>query len=118
QEVAHGLLWRTVDNGRTAVVVAGYGDRATAFLGYRVRLEEPTSFLAQVIHSRQPCFCNRVSESPYATNPIVVAFGGQALLGVPLVSRRGHVLGALVCGDTRNAERFAARDLHQGRSED
>jgi len=114
QEYAHGLLWRTVDEGRTAVVVASYGDETTSFLGYRVRLDEPITFTAQVIHSRQPRFCNRVSESPHATHPIVEAFGGQALLGLPLVSRTGHVLGALVCGDAHNPERFAARDLQQG----
>src|SRR5262249_4763274 len=114
QGYAHGVLWRTVDDGRTAVAVASYGDEPAAFVGYRVQLDEPTTFAAQVIHSQQPRFCNRVSESPHATHPIVVAFGGQALLGVPLVSRTGHGLGAMVFGDAHSAERFTARDLQQG----
>src|SRR5262249_25423124 len=95
QQYTYGLLWRVVEEGRAAVVVAAFGEGTGPFLGHRQDLRLPDFFMAQVARTGQAAFCNRIRQSPFGRHPIPRILGGQASLGIPLLDRTGAVLGML-----------------------
>ena len=109
-----GLLYRTVDNGCAAVVMATYGEGAAAVMGYRQELSASDSCVAQAMRTGQPAFCNQLQASPLSAHPVTCALMAQALLALPLVGRTGAVVGALAFGDAQHPERFTELDLSQG----
>jgi PAS domain S-box-containing protein len=114
QGYAYGALWRLTRNRREAVVVATVGDNTSAYLGFRLKLSDPFPVVAQAIRTGQPAFCNQIQEKPLAQHPLYQILRPQALLALPLIHRKGDVVGALSFGDAVNPERFTERDLLQG----
>ena len=114
QQYTYGLLWRVVEEGRAAVVVAAFGEGTRPFLKYRQDLRLPDFFMAQVACTGQAAFCNRMQQSPFGRHPITHILGVQASLGLPLLDRTGTVLGMLDCMDTQHPDRFSALDVEQG----
>ena len=114
QQYTYGLLWRVVEEGRAAVVVAAFGEGTRPFLGYRQDPRLPDFFMAQVARTGQAAFCNRMQQSPFGRHPITHILGGQASLGIPLLDRTGAVLGMLDFMDTQHPDRFSALDVEQG----
>lgn len=114
QDYAYGFFWRLVDNGQTAVMVAAFGQDTTPFIGCRQDLQASQSLIAETLRTGQPIYRNRVRERSTPLHPLTQAFGGQALLGLPLLNRTGTVMGALTFGDAKNPDRFTERDVQQG----
>jgi PAS domain S-box-containing protein len=114
QGYACGTLWRVAKDGKTATMVASFGDGTAAFIGMVQDLSETSDFLARIIRTGEPAFINRIPETPYRVHPIARVLKTQALLGLPLVARTDQVVGAIVFIDTDNGERFTERDLTQG----
>jgi PAS domain S-box-containing protein len=114
QGYACGTLWRVAKDGKTATMVASFGDGTAAFIGMVQDLSETSCVLARIIRTGEPAFINRMPETPYRVHPIARALKTQALLGLPLVARTDQVVGAIVFVDTENRERFTERDLTQG----
>jgi PAS domain S-box-containing protein len=114
QGYAYGILWHVAEGEDEAVVMASYGEGTTALQGWRRRLDDPDSLLAQVIRTSQPGFRNRIQENPSAGSPLAGDLGMKAVLVLPLIHRSGRILGALAFGDAENADRFNERDLLQG----
>ena len=114
QQYTYGLLWRIVEEGRAAVVVAAFGEGTRPFLGYRQDPRLPDFFMAQVARTGQAAFCNHMQQSPFGRHPITHILGAQASLGIPLLDRAGTVLGMLDCMDTQHPDRFSALDVEQG----
>ena len=65
QQYTYGLLWRVVEEGRAAVVVAAFGEGTRPFLGYRQDPHLPDFLMAQVARTGQAAFCNRMNLSHY-----------------------------------------------------
>ncbi|MGE3539223.1 MAG: PAS domain S-box protein [Candidatus Tectimicrobiota bacterium] len=114
QDYAYGFFWRLVDDARTAVIVASFGRETSAFIGFREPLLTTKALVAETLRTGQPLFRNRLAEGGVTEHPLTRAFGGKALLGLPLINRAGEVMGALTFGDAKNPERFSERDLQQG----
>jgi PAS domain S-box-containing protein len=116
QGYAYGVLWRVVDDGSTAVVVASFGPGAASFLGVRQALcgAEAETVLAQAIRSRQPLFCNRLRERPGSAPTLSEALRVEALLVLPLIHRTGRVIAAMAFGDGDDPEHFSEEDRVQG----
>ena len=106
QQYTYGLLWRVIEEGRTAIVVAAFGEGTAPFLGYRQDLRLPDFFMAQVVRTEQAAFCNWIQQTLFSHHPIAHALGGQALLVIPLFERTGAVLGMLSFVDTQHPDRF------------
>ncbi len=114
QGYAYGALWRLARNRKEIVVVATVGENTSAYLGFRLKLSDPLAVVAQAIRTGQPTFCNQIQEKPLATHPLNHILHPQALLALPLIHRKGDVVGALSFADAVNPERFTERDLVQG----
>lgn len=116
QGYAYGVLWRVVDDGAAAVVVASFGPRTASHLGVRQALGEADAdtVLAQAIRSGQPLFCNRLQEQPGRAPMSAQALGVKALLILPLIHRTGRVIAAMAFGDYDDPERFSEEDRMQG----
>src|SRR5262245_7167377 len=114
QQYTYGLLWRVVEEGCAAVVVAAFGEGTRPFLGYRQDLRLPDCLMAQVAHTGHAAFCNRIRRSSFGRHPITRILGGQASLGIPLLDRTGAVLGILDFMDTQHPDRFSPLDIEQG----
>src|SRR5262245_53482283 len=114
QQYTYGLLWRVVEEGRAAVVVAAFGEGTRSFLGYRQDPHLSDCLMAQVARTGHAAFCNRMQQSPFGRHPITHILGGQASLGLPLLDRTGAVFGMLDFVDTQHPDRFSAMDVEQG----
>jgi PAS domain S-box-containing protein len=114
QHYSYGVLWRLARRRKEAVVVATTGEHTSAYLGFRLKLNDPLAMVAQVIRTGQPAFCNQVQQKPLATHPLSQLLHPQALLAVPLIQPKGDVVGALSFADAVNPERFSERDLIRG----
>jgi PAS domain S-box-containing protein len=114
QGYAYGTLWRVATDGKTATIMASFGDASAAFIGMVQDLGETGCFLARIIRTGEPAFINCVPDTPYRVHPMARTLKTQALLGLPLVEHTGHVVGAIVFVDTDNPQRFTERDLTQG----
>jgi PAS domain S-box-containing protein len=114
QHYTYGALWRLARSRKEAVVVATVGENTAAYLGFRLKLNDPLAVVAQVIRTGQPTFCNQVQQKPFATHPLSQILHPHALLAVPLIHRKGDVVGALSFADAVNPERFSERDLVRG----
>jgi PAS domain S-box-containing protein len=114
QDYAYGALWRLARNRQEAVVVATVGENTSAYLGFRLKLSDPLAVVAQAVRTRRPTFCNRIQGKPLATYPLDHTLRPQALLALPLIHRKGDVVGALSFADAVNPERFTERDLVRG----
>jgi PAS domain S-box-containing protein len=114
QGYAYGALWRLAEGANQAVIVATYGEHTISCRGFRLKLSDTRSIVARALQLGQPIFHNRVQDSPLANHPLSQMLRPQALLVLPLVHRRGAVIGALAFGDATNPERFTGRDLTEG----
>ncbi|HSF34210.1 MAG TPA: GAF domain-containing protein [Candidatus Tectomicrobia bacterium] len=114
QGYAYGELWQLSRNGKEAVVVATVGEHTSAYLGFRLELTDPLPVVAQAMRMGQPTFCNQIQETPLAIHPLCQVLRPQALLALPLLHRRGQVVGALSFADASDSERFTERDLLEG----
>jgi GAF domain-containing protein len=69
------------------------------------------SFCATSVRTRQPYVVENAPADPdHATNPLVTQDGVRCYAGVPLISRRGHVLGNLCVVGLEERE-FSADDI-------
>jgi len=114
QGYAAGLFWQVLEGAQTATVVATFNAEITPFLGFCIHIDDPDSFTAQTIRSRQPLCHNHVQQSRFASQPLNQALEVKALLALPLIARTGQVIGILSFCDSENAERFTELDLRQG----
>jgi|GEM_PF-1226001 len=114
QDYAYGLFWCLVEPDRTAVVVASFGQETTTLVGYQQPLQAANAFIVETLRTGKPLFRNQIAETTVDTHPLTSTLRSKALLGLPLVDRLGRTIGALSFGDTKNADRFAERDLQQG----
>jgi PAS domain S-box-containing protein len=114
QDYAYGALWELSRNRKEAVVVATVGENTSAYLGFRLKLTDPLSVVAQALRTGQPTFCNQIQEKPLAIHPLCQLLRPQALLALPLLHRKGEVIGALSFADASNSQRFTEPDLLQG----
>ncbi len=114
QGYAYGALWRLTRNRKEAVVVATIGENTSGYLRFRVKLNDPLPVVAQAIRTGKPTFCNQIQDKPLARHPLCEILPPQALLVLPLIHRKGEVVGALSFADAVNPERFTERDLVQG----
>src|SRR5262249_30321203 len=114
QGYAAGLFWQVLEGAQTATVVATFSTEITPFLGFCIHIDDPDSFTAQTIRSRQPLFHNHVQQSRFASQPLNQALEVKALLALPLIARTGQVIGILSFCDSEYADRFTELDLRQG----
>jgi PAS domain S-box-containing protein len=114
QGYTYGGLYRVVKEGKTATLVAAFGEATAPFIGVSQDLSDTGSLISLVICTGQPAFRNRVQESAYSRHVITRILKAQAVLGLPLVDRTGRVVGAIMFADPEDAERFTERDLTQG----
>jgi PAS domain S-box-containing protein len=113
QHYTCGALWRLERDCTEAVVVATVGENTALCVGFRLKLNDPLDVVVQAIRTGQPAFRNQMQQ-PRATPPLAQAVSLQALLAVPLISRKGDVVGAFSFVDAVNPERFSERDLVRG----
>jgi PAS domain S-box-containing protein len=114
QGFAYGALWQLTSRRLEAVIVSAVGENTSAYLGFRLKLNDPLAVVARAIRTAQPAFCNQVQDTPLAAYPLLQIIRPRALLALPLIHRKGNVVGALSFGDAVNPERFTERDLIQG----
>jgi PAS domain S-box-containing protein len=114
QDYTYGALWQLSGNRKEAVVAATVGEHTSSYLGFRLKLTDPLSLVAEAMRTRRPIFCNQLQKKPLAIHPLCQILRPQALLALPLLHRQGEVIGALCFADTGNPERFTERDLFQG----
>jgi PAS domain S-box-containing protein len=114
QGFAYGALWQLTSRRMEAVIVSAVGENTSAYLGFRLKLNDPLAVVARAIRTAQPAFCNQVQDTPLAAYPLHQIIRPRALLALPLIHRKGNVVGALSFGDAVNPERFTERDLIQG----
>jgi PAS domain S-box-containing protein len=114
QSYTYGALWRLARSRNEAVIVATVGENTSAYLGFRLRLNDPLAVVAQAIRTGQPTICNQIQHKPLATHPLNKTLRPEAMLALPLMHRKGDVVGALSFADAVNPERFTERDLVRG----
>jgi GAF domain-containing protein len=109
-ERCHCLLWNREDAALTPV--AAYGltrDQRAAYLG-RPIAEAESPLLAELIRTAAPVMVEDAAVHPGICPQVLEAFGGRALLAVPLRSR-GATLGALLLDYAQPRPRFVGREL-------
>lgn len=114
QGYGYGFLWRVLEDGADAILVASFGEGTTPFLGERCALNRPGFLAGETIRNGRPTYRNQLVE-PEATHLQTRRMvRAQALLALPLIQRTGRVVGCLVFADCQRPERFTDHDLAQG----
>lgn len=107
-QVDNSLIWYR--QGDELIARSAFGSDSAGFLGMRQPLRNNTLLGARVVREQRPIYVNNAMDSSGVSKELVLRFGIQSILGVPLFSEN-QVVGALVMIDLRHAERFGALDL-------
>ena len=86
--VEAAFLW--LADGDDLFGFAGYGEGRELFIGRRVAIDDEDTVGARIIREKSPYYINDTMKSDEVNIDLIMLFGTQSILGVPLV-RNGNV---------------------------